>query len=206
MSQRTRRRRGRDIHLEKLAAPGRGTPWRLLSSPLPRRRLPRPPSNAWSRLRVLPPWPPASVVHPTPDVRESEQRFAASLGSGSFVLSQPEPLLPREHSVNPSLFVRSRRVQGRERLRQFPEPGILADAVIDQESLQGVGSAAGEQEHGLVDPVEYGLRGCVFWRVRIVGRDIGPGFALHRRLRAEPLLFMNAECPLTSGRTFRLAG
>src|SRR5271157_6121446 len=163
MSQRTRRRRGRDIHLEKLAAPGRGTPWRLLSSPLPRSRLRRPPSDAWSRLRVLPPWPPASAVHPTPDVRESERRFFASLGSGSFVLSQPEPLLPREHSINPSLFVGSRRIQGRERLGQLPEPGVLADAVVDQEPLQGIGPTAGEEEHGLVDPVEYGLCGCVLW-------------------------------------------
>ena len=52
------------------------------------------------------------------------------------------------------LLVGPRRVQGRERLGQFPEPGVLADAVIDQEPLQGVGSTAGEEEHGLVDPVE----------------------------------------------------
>src|SRR5208283_4577488 len=97
---------------------------------------------------------PASAVHPTPDVLEAERRFSASLGSGFFVLSQPEPLLPREHSINPSLLVRSRRVQSRERLGQFPEPGVLADAVIDQEPFQGIGPAAGEEEHGLVDPVE----------------------------------------------------
>ena len=56
-----------------------------------------------------------------------------------------------------------------------------------------------------MDPVEHGLRGCVFWRVRIVGRDVGPGLGMHRRLRAEPLLFIHAERLLTFGRTFRLA-
>ena len=140
-SQRTRRRRGRGIHPEKQAAPGRGTPWRLLSSPLPRSRLPRPPLDAWSRLRVLPPWPPASAVHPTPDVRESEQRFSASLGSGSFVLSQPQPLLPREHSINPSLLIRPPWIKGRESLSQLPEPRLLADSIINKEPLQGIGLA-----------------------------------------------------------------
>ena len=38
-----------------------------------------------------------------------------------------------------------------------------------------------------------------------MGRDIGPGFALRRRLRTEPLLFIHAERLLTFGWTFRLA-
>ncbi len=78
-------------------------------------------------------------------------------------VSQPEPFLARQYAIHPALLVGSWRVQGRERLGELPEPGVLADAVIDQEPLLGIGPAASKEEHGLVDPVEYGLCGCVLW-------------------------------------------
>ena len=48
-------------------------------------------------------------------------------------------LFLRQYAIHPSLLVGSRRVQGRERLGEFPEPDVLADAVIDEEPLQGIG-------------------------------------------------------------------
>src|SRR5271157_1863792 len=47
----------------------------------------------------------------------------------------PSPFLPGQHAIHLALLIRPRRVQGRERLGQFPEPGVLANAVVDQEPL-----------------------------------------------------------------------
>src|SRR5689334_21065688 len=71
--------------------------------------------------------------------------------------SEPEPLLARQHAVDPALLLGSARVQRRQRLRELPEARILAHALLDHEALERLGSPGAEEEHGLVEAVERGL-------------------------------------------------
>ena len=116
---------------------------------------------------------------------------------------------------NPNPFLRARTpstqdshqfpwIKGRERLSQFPEPGLLADSIINQEPLQGVGSSAGEEEHGLLDPVERVSAVVYSGEFASWGETSARASRYIAGLRTEPV-FIYAERLLAFGWTFRLA-
>src|SRR5437870_5553869 len=70
---------------------------------------------------------------------------------------EPQPLLPRQHAIDPAFFLRMTGIESGEGLREPPEALIAADAVFHEESLQCLAATGGEKNHALVNAVEDGF-------------------------------------------------
>src|SRR5579872_5419367 len=68
--------------------------------------------------------------------------------------SETQPLLSRQYTVHPTLFIRLWRKELRQTISQLPKSPVPTCTVFLKEPLQCLASSAGEKQHALVNAIQ----------------------------------------------------